>query len=116
MIVMRAMGLFAIIPASVLLTISYFVLAANKRQEEGNLKAFGYVTAILLWIAASLVLLAGSYTVITGKHPMQIMMKHIVITGKHPMQIMMKHMMKQCPMMKDPMDPMCQMPEMPPQK
>jgi len=101
MIVMRAMGLFAIIPASVLLTISYFVLAANKRQEEGNLKAFGYVTAILLWIAASLVLLAGSYT---------------VITGKHPMQIMMKHMMKQCPMMKDPMDPMCQMPEMPPQK
>ena len=94
MIAMRAAGLFAIMPASILLTISYFVLVANKRQEEGNLKAFGYVVAVLLWIAASLALLAGSYT---------------VITGKHPAQTMMKHMMKQCPMMKSQM---CQVPGM----
>jgi len=66
----RIAGLFAVIPAAVLLTISFFVLFAMRKIETQGLKAFGYVVAALLWLAAALVFSAGAYTLSTGKPPM----------------------------------------------
>ncbi len=65
----RILGVFMIIPAAILLTVSFFVLYALQRPEAKGLKSFGYVTAALLWIAVLIVFSTGIYTVTTGKHP-----------------------------------------------
>jgi len=66
----RVMGVFAIIPATVLLTISFFVLFALRKVEAQILKAFGYVIAALLWLGALMVFSLDVYTISTGRHPM----------------------------------------------
>jgi hypothetical protein len=71
----RLMGFFAVIPATVLLTISFFVLFALRKVEALGLKVFGYVIAALLWVGALMVFSLGIYTVYTGRHPMMDMMK-----------------------------------------
>jgi hypothetical protein len=71
----RLMGLFAIIPISLLLTVSFFVLVTVYKAENKALKAFGYVIAALLWVAVILVFSAGLYVMITGKHPLMEMMQ-----------------------------------------
>jgi len=70
----RLTGLFAIVPASLVLTVSFFVLLALRKVESNVLKAFGYVIAALLWVSALLVFSSGVYTLSTGKCPMQKMM------------------------------------------
>jgi len=85
----RLLGLFAIIPTTLLLALSFFVLFTNRKVENEGLKTFGYVIAVLLWIAAALVFSAGIY---------------ILATGQHPMAQMMQQMMQQSPtMMQRPM-------------
>lgn len=71
MIMQRALGLFALIPATVLLTISFFVLVTIQKIEKVGLKAFGYVVTSLLWVAALLVFSTGIYTLSTGRCIMQ---------------------------------------------
>ena len=78
----RLIGLFAIIPATVLLTISFFVLFTLRKIEAPGLKAFGYVIAALLWLCALLVLSAGAYTIATGRHPMMGMMQEMICQMK----------------------------------
>jgi len=70
----RLAGLFAIIPATLLLTVSFFVLFVLRKIETQGLKAFGYVIASLLWVGTLLVFSAGIYTLSTGKCMMQKMM------------------------------------------
>ncbi len=94
MVIVRLIGLFAIIPTAVLLTISFFVLFTLHTIKAKGLKVFGYVVTVLLWIAAALVLSAGIYTVSTGRHPMKCMMQEM---KKAHMQEMMKE--GQMPMM-----------------
>ncbi|MFA5144697.1 MAG: hypothetical protein WC723_01630 [Candidatus Omnitrophota bacterium] len=88
----RLAGLLAIIPATVLLTISFFVLLALRKAEAAGLKAFGYVIAALLWVGVLLVLSMGSYTLSTGRCPMKEMMKcqmkGMMMDGKAPMPMM----------------------------
>jgi hypothetical protein len=74
----RVMGLFALIPMTVLLTISFFVLFALRKVETQGLKAFGQVIAVLLWIGALLIFSLGVYTVRTGRHPMMSMMQEMM--------------------------------------
>lgn len=85
MITFRLIGLLAIIPTAVLLTISFFVLFTLCKIETEGLKAFGYVVATLLWIAAALVLSVGIYTVYTGHHPMKCMMQEMMQGKMHEM-------------------------------
>ncbi|MFH0739241.1 MAG: hypothetical protein V2A59_05245 [Candidatus Omnitrophota bacterium] len=66
----RLMGTLAILPATILLTISFFVLVVLRKVEREGLKAFGYVVAALLWISALLVFSMGIYVLSKGKHPM----------------------------------------------
>jgi hypothetical protein len=71
----RLLGLFAIIPTTLLMTVSFFVLFAIRKIEEQGLKTFGYVIIGLLWFAAFLVFSLGVYAVSSGRHPIMEMMK-----------------------------------------
>ena len=73
----RLIGLFAIVPATLLLTLSFFVLFAIRKLDTQGLKAFGYVVAALLWLAAALAFSTGIYTMATGRHPMMSMMEQM---------------------------------------
>jgi hypothetical protein len=69
------MGLWAIIPATVLLTISFFVLFVIRKIETQGLKIFGYVIAALLWVSALVIFSSGVYTMSKGRCMMYEMMK-----------------------------------------
>jgi hypothetical protein len=81
MSIFRLAGFFAIIPVTILLTISFFVLFTLRKIDNQGLKAFGYVVAALLWVAALLVFSVGIYTISTGRHPMLHMMKEMIGTA-----------------------------------
>lgn len=105
MVMTRLIGVLAIIPATILLTISFFALFAIRRTDTHTLKAFGYVIAGLLWLSALLVFSLGIYTVATGRHPAVCMMREMMCM---PRQGMMQgapgEMMPGCvQMMKDKM-------------
>ena len=78
----RLIGLFAIIPATVLLTISFFVLFALRKAETQGLKAFGYVIAALLWVGVLLVGSSGIYVISTGRFPIACPMREMMMKGK----------------------------------
>jgi len=101
---MRFMGLFAIIPTTLLLTVSFFILLAVRKVEAQGLKAFGYVIAALLWVSSLLVFTGGIYTLATGKPMMKCPMMCMMNQGKGQM---MKKCMAPGMMQKD------QMPNMP---
>lgn len=84
--VMRFFGVSAIIPTTVFLTVSFFVLFTARKTETKCLKIFGYVIAVLLWISAALVLSGGIYSILTSKHPMM----QQKMQGKMPGQMMQR--------------------------
>lgn len=51
--------IFAIIPITVMLTLSYFVLVSAEKSVSDGLKKFAKVIAILLWVSSG-VLLTGA--------------------------------------------------------
>jgi len=65
----KAAGFFALIPATMLLTVSFFVLFASQKVISQKLKRFGIAVAVLLWASALLVFSAGAYTVVKGRPP-----------------------------------------------
>lgn len=81
----RFIGLLSIIPATVLLTISFFVIYATKKTEGEGLKKFGMTIAVLLWICSFLVFSAGVASVFCPRHGMMF---------KHHHEMMMKGDMK----------------------
>lgn len=72
----RFLGLFALIPATVLLTISFFVLVVTRRIESHALKVFGYVVAAFLWLAVTLIITTGMLVIATGRLPCKGMAKY----------------------------------------
>lgn len=52
--------------AVILLAVSFFILVTARKSESQNIKTFGYVIAVLLWVAAALVLGKG----ISARQPM----------------------------------------------
>ena len=57
------------IPATIFLTISYFVLLTLGKAESTRIKIFGKVVAVLLWGIAAMVIILGFYVTIAGKCP-----------------------------------------------
>ena len=57
------------IPATIFLTISYFVLLTLEKAESAGIKIFGKVITVLLWCIAAMVIILGFYVTITGKCP-----------------------------------------------
>ncbi len=79
----RLIGLFAIVQATLLLTVSFFVLFAIRKIEARGLKVFGYVITALLWLAALLLFSAGIYKVTTGRPAMGCMMQEMMKGKMH---------------------------------
>ncbi|MCX5749320.1 MAG: hypothetical protein NTZ10_03640 [Candidatus Saganbacteria bacterium] len=63
------MGVYCIIPVTIYLTISFFVLFVVGKTDSKNLKIFGNVIAVLLWVSALLILIAGIWMMTTGDRP-----------------------------------------------
>jgi len=75
----KMMGLIALVPASVLLTLSFFVLFTISKMGKGRLKIFGYAVVAVLWLVSVSVFSMGFYKMFScfpkGGCPMQEMMK-----------------------------------------
>ena len=85
MTMFRLSGLITIIPATLLLTISFFVLFALRKVETQGLKSFGYVVVSLLWISSLWFFSIGVYTISTGRPPMICMMQQMMKDKMHSM-------------------------------
>lgn len=62
----RLVGLMAVIPITMLLTVSFFVLFTVSKTENKGLKKFGWTAAVLLWISAFMFFCGGMITTIKG--------------------------------------------------
>ena len=60
---LKIMGLFAIVPSVILVTISFFVMVALNKTEKKFLRIFGMVVVGLIWVTAFVVFSSGIYIV-----------------------------------------------------
>lgn len=63
----KALGLLTLAPTSVLLSFSFFILVVARKVDSQALKIFGYVIAVLFWIAAALIFSTGISFLGTGQ-------------------------------------------------
>jgi len=60
----------AIVPVTVFLTASFFVLFAVSKIDAKNLKSFGYLVTGLLWLSAALIFFASVYGSLARRNEM----------------------------------------------
>ncbi len=65
----RLMGLFALFPITMTLTISFFVLFTREKTTNRGLRSFAGIVAVLLWLCAALALFGGIKVLSTGRVP-----------------------------------------------
>ncbi len=65
----RFMGLFALFPITMTLTISFFVLFTREKTASSRLRSFAWVVVVLLWLCAALALICGIVALSTGRSP-----------------------------------------------
>jgi hypothetical protein len=70
---MKLAGLMALVPATMFLMISFFVLLGASKAEGKGLKSFGKVIAVLLWLCSLMVFTGGMVMTAKGG-PMHMMM------------------------------------------
>ena len=75
-------GTTVVMQVALILSVSLFVLLANKKLDKKSkrLKTFGYAIAGLLWLSAAIVFSTGVYSLITGKCSMNYK-KHKMMKG-----------------------------------
>jgi len=56
---MKPFGMMVLIPSTMLLVVSFFVILAIRKLEAGMLKTFGKVIVALLFICAAMVIIKG---------------------------------------------------------
>ncbi len=61
---------FSLMPATICVTIGYFVLFAASKAE-GGIKTFGWILAIWLFVIAAVIPIAGAYVTLAGLCPME---------------------------------------------
>ncbi len=61
---------FSLMPATICVTIGYFVLFAASKAE-GGIKTFGWILAIWLFLIAAFIPIAGAYVTLAGLCPME---------------------------------------------
>ena len=66
--------IFSFIPATIFLTIGYFVLFSSKKAE-GTISKFGFILAIWIFIVASFFPICGAYMTLSDQCPMEKMME-----------------------------------------
>lgn len=94
---------FSIVPTTMVLTLSFFVLVVLRKVEERALKVFGYVIAALLWLCALLVFSSGIYFLAKGKCPMMYGI-HRAMMGPGMMKGMHSKQGLPCPSMQQGME------------
>ena len=77
------LGIMAIVPTTLLLAISFFVMVTVRKIEKGALKSFGHILAALLCIIALLVFAIGMYVVSAGYCPIVNKMGRCGISKTH---------------------------------
>lgn len=82
------LGLSGLIPATVFLTVSFFILVIARKLESQGLKIFGHMIVVLLWITSALVFVAGVIR-FDPRHYMQ-----QIMCNKNVNPIMQSHMMR----------------------
>ncbi len=106
---LRFAGVFTLIPATMFLVISFFVLFAVSKIDGERLKRFGRTLAILLWVCSALVFFSGIVVSIVG--PQNVMHHKICMLGG-TMDCMpcmkdgkpIQDMDKKCPLLKQKME------------
>jgi len=68
--------IISLIPATILVTIGYFVLFTSKKAE-GSISKFGYILTIWLFILASFYPICGAYLTISGSCPIENIMERM---------------------------------------
>jgi len=64
----------AIMPVSLLLTLSFFVLLSIRKAETKGLKIFGYVVVGILWVGILAIILGGVYKIAKDGYQVKCMM------------------------------------------
>lgn len=64
---------FSFIPATIFLTIGYFVLFSSSKAE-GGIQKFGRILAIWIFLVATFFPMMGAFVTLSGKCPMDKMM------------------------------------------
>lgn len=78
----KTCALSGILPATLLLATSFFVLLAVRKTEKGQvLKVFGYVIVALLWLTALIALTAGFYNDPYGRRSLKCMKSGMMKQG-----------------------------------
>lgn len=62
----RIAPIIVVVPISLLLALSFFVLLSIRKAETKGLKAFGYVVAGILWLSILVIFLGGVYKIAKG--------------------------------------------------
>lgn len=70
--------LFSIIPTTLLLMLSFFVLVVLRKIEERGLRIFGSVIVALLWLGALVTFSSEMYLAAKGKCPL-LYKKHSIV-------------------------------------
>lgn len=73
---------FSLIPATVFTVIGYFVLFSSTKTE-GNVKVFGQILAIWIFIVAMFPIMMGTYVTLSGLCPIEEMFK-LMSAGVNP--------------------------------
>lgn len=77
MFIVRFLGTFALIPATLFLMMSFFVLLAAESIRTQGLRFFGYFVALLLCVTAVSMLFVGVYVLFTGRNPLRPLLQHM---------------------------------------
>lgn len=67
-------SMVAVIPISLLLALSFFVLLSIDKAQAKKLKIFGYVVAVTLWLAVLVIVLGGARRLVKGGEQAKCMM------------------------------------------
>jgi hypothetical protein len=62
--------IISLVPATIFITIGYFVLFSSKKAE-GSISKFGFILAVWLFIVAAIYPICGAYFTISGKCPIE---------------------------------------------
>jgi len=65
-----ASPLFLLIPVTMVLTVSFFIMVVTRKLDSHPLRLFGFALVALLWFSAALILMFGPYVAGRGKCPM----------------------------------------------
>jgi len=82
--IVRILGTFAIIPTTLLLTMSFFVFLSVQSIEAQVLRLFGYFVAVLLCVTAALIFFIGIFVLLTGRNPLRPLLQCVIKDEGHP--------------------------------